>query len=225
MSNFCVWVQRALACGAVMLGTLPCWGDPVVVNGDFESATDGFVVWPGYVGNGNPDDVSGWVGSGGRGVNPIASAHASPAPFRDNGDNNTHVAFLQGNAYIEQTVSGFMVGGQYVLGLDFNARNCCGDLPIGTITLNGIEAGSSTDIFPPPGTIVPAGGNNPWYHADIPFQSPTTEITLRITAAPGAGGDSTMLVDNLSFTVVPEPSSLVLLLLGALPLTRRTRRA
>lgn len=216
------WTRKPLvAFGAMLLCAVQVSADPLVVNGDFEAETGAFTVWPGYVGNGNPDNISGWTGDGGRGVNPVA---AGDAPFRDNGGNDTHVAFLQGTSYIEQTVGGFNVGSDYILSLDFNSRNCCGDFPIGTITLNGIVAGSSVALFPPPGSIPPVGGTNPWYHADIEFTAPTPEIVLRVATAPGAAGDSTMLVDNVSFRAVPEPASASLLLIGAVALAGRRRR-
>jgi hypothetical protein len=207
-----LWMQRhTVAFALILLCTLSASGAPTVVNGDFEADTAAWTVWPGYVGGGNPAEISGWIGSGGRGVNPVTDGSA---PFRDNGDNTTAIAFLQGASYIEQTVSGFAVGSDYVLSLDFNARNCCGDMPIGVITLNGIEAGNSADLFPPPGGVIPVGGTNPWYHVDIPFTSPTTDITVRISASAAAGGDSTLIVDNVSFALVPEPASGTLLLLG-----------
>ncbi|MCA9170382.1 MAG: PEP-CTERM sorting domain-containing protein [Planctomycetales bacterium] len=199
----------------------PTLAAPNVVNGDFETGIDAFTVWPGYTGGGNPEQIEGWIGEGGRGINPISTGEA---PFRDNGGNDTHVALLQGDAYIEQSVGGFTVGSDYTLSLDFNARNCCGDMPIGTITLNGINAGSTVDLFPPPGGIIPVGDTNDWYHADIDFTAPTEDIVLRITTTSATGGDSTMLVDNVSFRAVPEPGSATLMLLGLLGFAARSRR-
>jgi hypothetical protein len=218
-----------VAAMALATCSAPLWAAPNVVNGDFEADTGLWVVWPGYVSGAagdlvNPANITGWTGSGGHGINPVVPNGPTDAPFRDNGDNTSSVAFLQGVSSIEQTVSGFVVGQPYVLSLDFNARNCCGDFPIGTIFLNGIQAGSSTDLFPDPGSIIPVGGTNAWYSAEIAFDAPTTEITVRIEAMPGAGGDATMLVDNVAFTLVPEPASSVLGLLGMLGLLAARRR-
>ena len=52
-------------------------GENLVVNGDFEDNLDAFVLFPGYLGT---------EGAGPR------------APFRDNGNNETQVAFLQGSS-------------------------------------------------------------------------------------------------------------------------------
>jgi hypothetical protein len=213
---------------------LPCgtYGGDFVVNGDFETGADLFVVWPGYTGDGspgaNPAEIPAWPAppeSGGRGINPVVPGGEGDAPFRDNGDNDTSVAFLQGTAAIEQQMSGFTVGQDYVLSLDFNSRNCCGDFPIATIALNDIVVGSSTDLFPAPGAIPAVGDDNPWYHADIEFTAPETDITLSITAAPAAGGDATLLVDNVSVVAgVPEPVTGLLALLGIVMIAVWLRR-
>jgi hypothetical protein len=197
---------------------------PMVTNGDFEAETAGFVAWPGYTGGTdaagtNPDNIAGWTGMGGRGINPISAAHDNPAPFRDNGDNDTHVAFLQGVSSIEQEVTGFTIGGAYVLSIDYNSRNCCGDFPIGSVSLDG-EVVADTG-----GGVVPVGDANPWYHADIPFTATEENITLAISTMSAAGGDSTLVVDNISINVVPEPSSMVLISCGLIGLAARRRRS
>ncbi len=227
--RFTMKQQRMYFSAAVAVAVMICGTQlraaPTVVNGDFETDTDQWITWPGYAAGGeNPVEITGWTGSGGYGINPVVPAADSDAPFRDNGDNTTSVAFLQGESYIEQDVSGFEVGQSYVLSLDFNARDCCGDFPIGTIYLNDIVAGTSVDLFPAPGAIIPAGDSNPWYTAAIEFAAPTDVITVRIAAQPAAAGDATMLVDNVSFSLVPEPTSGVLALLGALGMLAVRRR-
>ncbi len=198
--------------------------EPMIVNGDFESDVEGFVVWPGYVGNGNPDAISGWRGGGSHGINPIEAPHDVPAPFRDNGDNDTHVAFLQGESFIEQDITGLAVGTDYVLSLDFNSRNCCGDMPIADVLFNGQVIASSADVFGDPGAIPPVGDANAWYHADIPFTAPVDAITLQIAARPSAGGDATLLLDNINLQVVPEPATGMLAIVGLLGLLGVARR-
>ena len=57
---------------AVLATTEPAMSAELVINGDFEADIDEFVTWPGYVGdNGNPLEVPDWLGTGGRGINPV----------------------------------------------------------------------------------------------------------------------------------------------------------
>jgi len=227
-------------CVALLIGGLsvtmvsPAAAQNLVVNGDFEADTDLWVTWPGYVSPqsaGNPANITGWTGTvgSGHGINPVVPNGAGDAPFRDNGNNLTSVAFLQGTAFIEQTITGLVVGQEYVMSMDFNARNCCGDPldhPIGTLSVNGTVVASTTELFPAPGGIIPVGGEEPWYsYVSDPFPAPAESLTLRIDTTPAAGGDTTMLVDNVSVQLVPEPSSALLALLGLFGLMKcRPRR-
>ncbi len=196
-----------------------------VANGDFEQDTALFTVWPGYVDGGgvNPSNISGWTGEGGRGINPVVPNGPGDAPFRDNGTNATSIAFLQGNSSISQSLSGFSVGVIYVVSLDFNSRNCCGAFPSAELVIDDTVLASSADLFPAPGVIPPVG-DNPWYHADVPFMatSDTHVLTIRSIVPEG---DATLLVDNISVTQIPEPVSLSLLAggLGLLALRRRRK--
>ena len=153
---------RRRAVGAVGLSlflivSLPSGAMAQVVNGDFETDAALFEVWPGYTGGANPDDISGWTGAGGRGVNgPIGAGSA----FHDNGGNPTNVAFIQGAGHIEQVVGGFVVGDDYILKLDYNARNCCGGTPTATFSMDGVDVGTFSDIQP-------VGGQAPWYHLGV----------------------------------------------------------
>ena len=220
-----VFQLRSLLVVCLMLGTLSTVSaEPVIVNVDFENDTLGFTVWPGYVGNGNPETISGWTGEGGRGINPVNLDHDNPAPFRDNGNNDTHVAFLQGTSSISQTVGGFTVGSEYVLTLEFNSRNCCGDAPVGFVFLNDVLAADTIDVFGGDGGTPPVGADADWYPASIPFTATTEDIVVKIATAPAAGGDSTLVVDNVAFSVVPEPNTCILMLLGLLGFISAARR-
>ena len=122
-------------------------GNNLVVNGDFEANADQWVQWPGYAGT-----------------------DAQLRPFNSNGNNRTGIAFMQGTAQIEQEVSGLTVGKEYVLSLDFNARNCCGGgIPGAELDLD-LEP---LEDFPGPqftdGQVTPAGGNNEWYSCETTF--------------------------------------------------------
>ncbi len=197
----------------------------VVVNGDFETDAAAFVTWPGYVGGGeNPAAITGWTSTGGIAINPVAPGGDGDAPFRDNGANDTRVAVMQGASTLEQDLVGMTLGQEYVLSVDFNARDCCGDLPVATIALDGVLVAATSELFPDPGAVIPVGGTNPWYHADIPFVAEDTAITLMFSSTPAAGGDATMLIDNVSVVPIPEPSTAALALVGLLLLLGWRRR-
>ena len=159
----------------VKLGT----ADELIVNGDFESEADLFDVWPGYVGGGQNN-----------------------APFRDNGDNKTAVAFLQGTASLEQEVTGLTPGEEYTISLDFNARNCCaGEVPIAELLIDN----DFVDDFPgddlEDGIVRPVGGSEPWYHFETTFVAEEASHVLLINTFPAGegGGDSTLVIDNVSW--------------------------
>jgi len=196
----------------------------MVVNGDFEADAGAFVTWPGYLGGDNPAAITGWTGTGGLAINPVAPGGEGDAPFRDNGANDTTVAVMQGASTLEQDLVGMIVGQEYVLSVDFNARDCCGDFPVATIALDGVLVAATSELFPDPGAVIPVGDANPWYHADIPFVAEDSTITLLLSSGPAAGGDATMLIDNVSVMPIPEPSTAVLALVGLLLLGWWRRR-
>ena len=205
---------------SAMLFTAPTLlANELVINGDFETDVEEFVVWPGYVGgandagDSNPNEVPEWFGSGGRGINPVFAPSNPPeinswigtggrginpvdsgeAPFRDNGENESFVAFLQGNAGIAQDITGLSVGTNYTLSWEFNARDCCGDIPIGGLTLNGSEI----DVSEYTEEIFPVGGIEPWYFAEHTFEAESSNLSLEFFGMAAAGGDATLLVDNI----------------------------
>ncbi|MEZ6116413.1 MAG: PEP-CTERM sorting domain-containing protein [Pirellulaceae bacterium] len=210
-------------------------GAEFVLNGDFESNAEDFTVWPGYRQDGepgnnpaeidnwiggsginpvnlqaNPNEITGWIGNSGRGINPISSPHDVPAPFRDNGDNETAVAFIQNAGSLAQTVAGLTVGTEYILSVDYNSRNCCdsdGDglngVPLAELLIDGdtISDFPDPDLLPD-GLIYPVGDFNPWYHSEIPFTATSTETTIEFISSFGDGdNDFTFLLDNIS--VIP----------------------
>ncbi|MGK0190242.1 MAG: hypothetical protein ACI9R3_006065 [Verrucomicrobiales bacterium] len=202
----------------------------VVANGDFEQDVDLFVAWPGYVGGSNdagtnPAAIPGWTNTGGVGINPVFPGAPSDSPFDDPSTTNpTHFAFVQGIASITQIVGGFTVGENYVLSLDVNSRGCCGDVPIADVLLDDVIIGSSVDAFPAPGGVVPADPAAAWYHFDIPFAATAESHSISISTNPAAGGDATVVVDNVGIAVVPEPSTGLLAGLGICSFLLRRRR-
>ncbi len=147
-------------------------GENLIENGDFEADADTFNSWPGYVGN-----------------------DAQRVPFRDNGNNSTAVAFMQGAASLEQDISGLTPGDEYVLSFDFNARNCCGDIPIATVSLDNVPL----DDFLGEDGVEPVGNGNDWYHYETTVVADRATTTLRFDSFAAAGGDATFLLDNISF--------------------------
>ena len=136
-----VWDRIA---AAACLGTLAFLPQPVraqlLTNGDFETGAAAFIEWPGYVWGANPAEIPGWVGAGQRGINPVFPGDSTDAPFRDNGDNFTTVAFLQGPATLQQDISGFSIGSPYVLSLDFNASTASRDFPVFSVFLDDVPS-------------------------------------------------------------------------------------
>lgn len=189
-----------------------------VFNGDFETGAAAFVEWPGYLGGGNPPEIPGWAGTGQRGINPVFPGGPNDAPFRDNGNNFTTVAFLQGPGTLQQTIIGFSPGSPYVLKFDFNASNAASDLPTFSIFLDETVLASSTDYFPAPGEVRPVGRENPWYHLEIDFEAKNSISTLRFASMPATGNDAVLLLDNVSIALVPEPVSVLPVLLSLLVL-------
>ena len=67
---------NVMAIGAMFFTAPTLLANELVINGDFETDVEEFVVWPGYVGgandagDSNPNEVPEWFGSGGRGINP-----------------------------------------------------------------------------------------------------------------------------------------------------------
>jgi len=211
-------------------------GAATFINGDFNDNAASYLVWPGYSGSigglglaTNPAAPTGWtVSATGTGINSDAviatDSVAAPAgvggavnPFIDNGVESNGVLLLQGLSFASQNVSGFTVGESYVLTFDVNSRNCCGDVPQGQLSIGG-------SVVIPFTSITPVGGTNPYNTISVPFVAGTTNIDFLIEGRPAAGGDATLLVDNFSIAVVPEPSTLAALTAGLGLALRRRRR-
>ena len=200
----------------------------LITNGDFEDRAEDFVVRPGYVGGKigtltNPSSIPGWAHEGNVGINPSGPG-ADDSPFDDPSNTSTGAfAFVQGTASISQFIGGFSVGESYTLTLDVNARDCCGDFPLALVSLDDTVIGSSTEVFPEPGGVIPTGADDPWYNFYIPFVATAESHTLTFSTMPATGGDSTLVLDNLSIKAVPEPSAAMLALsaFGLLVFLRR----
>lgn len=205
------------------------------INSGFNDNAAQYLVWPGYSGSvgtqgiaTNPEGPTGWIVTGGSGINSDAVVATDTIvgdgggigglvnPFIDNGNETDAVLLLQGVATAAQTVGGFTIGQDYILSLDVNARNCCGDVPQGQLSIGG-------SIVIPYTSINPVGADTPYTSLAVPFTATSTSIDFLVETRAAAGGDATLLLDNFAITVVPEPSSLALLL-ATLGIAARRRR-
>lgn len=202
-----------------------CHAQNLITNGDFE--TDTFLVWPGYTGGGNPESISGWlrneeISPGNVGINPVfepqnpssvvgwtrnedsvSNIGINPVtdgrqPFADNGDVDGGILFLQGESSVFQEVTGLTVGEDYVLSVDYNARNCCGDFPAATLELNG----EFSDQFPDPDDFIDALVEpvefGAWWFTEIPITAESETLRIEFFTFPDFGGDATLLLDNIN---------------------------
>jgi hypothetical protein len=203
----------------LVLGCLaaPAAAQPAVENGDFETDANLFATWPGYYGfytppastgfpaGTNPMDITGWMHMGGGGLVPGMQPGNPDGTFRDNGvdsaGNLTNVAFIQGTGSIAQQISNFNVGSDYQLDFDYNARDCCGDFPMMTVTIGDLGVGGHTfsymDNFIM--NVDPNGVHmTPWYHGRISFRADTDTLNLMFSSQTVNGGDGTLIIDNVA---------------------------
>jgi hypothetical protein len=206
-----------LAAALVLFGlAAPARAQPTVMNGDFETGSDMFNTFPGYYGfytppasvgfpaGTNPMDIPGWTHSGGGGLVPGTQPGNPDGTFRDNGANKTNVAFIQGTGSISQLISGFTVGTTYQLDFDYNARVCCNDVPMMTVSIGDIGVGGHAVTFTDNNILpVDPGGVHmtPWYHGRFTFRADSDTLNLMISSQTVNGGDGTLVMDNFVLSV------------------------
>ena len=170
------------------------YANPIVINPSFEQNSN-----PG-VGYGS---IDGWTRTGQGGVNPSTTGSS---PFANNGviPDGSRVAFLQQESSIGQLVSGFEVGREYVFEYRVNARRSY-TVPLVWARVDGV-------LVDPVAPVHAVGGNNPYRtRTTASFVATDESVYFSIFGTPSpAGGDSTVLIDSVSVSVVPEPSALYL---------------
>ncbi len=157
---------------------------PTIANANFETLAGQFVSAPGYVGGSNPAEIFGWTGTGNRGINP---GNGAGTAFRNNGNNNTNVAFTQGPASLSQNIDRFEVGKEYRIAFDYNSRSITGNATNLTAT---IGTATLTDSF-----VAPVGGSNSYYKGNLVFTPSNATETLAISQT-DSSGNSSLLLDN-----------------------------
>jgi len=157
---------------------------PQVANPSFEA--DAVPAFPGY------GPITSWTVTGG-GINN------SGGPFHDNGviPDGAKIAFIQTDGAMTQVINGFIVGNTYQVRYFENARNCCtaGSSPFVEVKIGGVTIVA-------PHASPPVGGGNPYREVlSDPFVATATSLELAFIKSNPQGGDTTLLIDNVS--IVP----------------------
>jgi hypothetical protein len=216
-----IMIKQSLLLAALALCALaaPAMAQPAIMNGDFETDAAMFSTWPGYYGfytppastgfpaGTNPMDISGgWTHTGGGGIVPGAQPGNPDGTFRDNGADMTNVAFIQGTGSVTQMVSGFTMGKTYQLDFDYNARNCCGDTPMMTVSVSvGDPANGDHGVIFQDNNVQPVDPNGthttPWYHGRFTFRADSDTLNVKVASQTVNSGDGTLIFDNMVLTV------------------------
>ncbi len=158
-----------------------------IANPSFEASGTGIAA-PGYYTN-----IAGWeaFGSGQSGVN------TSSGPFHDNGvvPDGANVLFLQHARGVQQSVAGLATGGTYRLSLRYNGR-AASVAPTFRVMVDGQTAFN--------GAVSPVGAGQPYRTLTFDFTA-SAETALLVLENMGVGGDSTVLVDNVSLLTLAAP--------------------
>jgi lysophospholipase L1-like esterase len=190
----------------VKLGLSTPAGSNLVTNGTFETTS-----FSNNTHNVNPSGT-GWrftpggttAGSGIDRGNPYGSPNAAAYE-------GAQYAFLQGRGEgsgttsIEQDVSGFQVGKSYVLSFESAAiEGFSGANPLfASLGGNGVTFGNNTWLSP--------SGSYGLYCSD-PFVATSSTMTLQFHDAGNIPATFASFIDDVQITAVPEPSTVVLLL-------------
>ena len=185
-----VFPRPTFLAGLLALCGIAAGADSIpIANPSFQA--DVFPTYPGYRGGSNPANITGWAATGGAGIN--GTDIGAGVPFADNGviPDNTRLAFIQGTGSLAQTLSGFEVGQRYWFQVFFNARNCCGDIPVVSVSI-----GAQALLTEQP--LSPVGGTSPWSFVNVPWTAASAAALLTVSTHTAAGGDGTLVVDAVA---------------------------
>jgi hypothetical protein len=231
-------IHAFLMASAVVLSVGGSASANLIVNGDFSATASAFTGWPGYInwdaasanlGTGtNPTSISGWIhnGTGNTGVNgkdtlsdypgPSLSPIVAFGPSVQQASPDRNWAFLQsGGAAIFQVIN-VTPGVEYTV--SFDAAGRFGSPALGAAyayngTLGVDAAGVAGGFFDKSYSVVNFVPDS--------YTFTTTLPTATIVFQNAGGGDS---VNFTNITVVPEPSTLAGLAIGAVVLGLVRRR-
>ena len=129
-----------------------------------------------------PANIAGWVGEGTYGVNVDGLG-----PFGDNGrtSESDFVGFISGLGSLSQTLDSLIVGNDYKLTFEYNART--GDNPQLTVLLG------EDQVFQE--SVKPVGGNNGYHSASVSFEA--DDVQKQLSFQQTNDGDHTILLDSI----------------------------
>ncbi len=130
----------------------------------------------------SPANIAGWVGEGTYGVNLDGLG-----PFGDNGrtSESDFVGFISGLGSLSQTLDSLVVGNDYKLTFEYNART--GDNPQLTVLLG------EDQVFQE--SVKPVGGNNGYHSASVSFEA--DDVQKQLSFQQTNDGDHTILLDSI----------------------------
>ena len=130
----------------------------------------------------SPANIAGWVGEGIYGVNLDGLG-----PFGDNGrtSESDFVGFISGLGSLSQTLDSLVVGNDYKLTFEYNART--GDNPQLTVLLG------EDQVFQE--SVKPVGGNNGYHSASVSFEA--DDVQKQLSFQQTNDGDHTILLDSI----------------------------
>ena len=100
----------------------------------------------------------------------------------------------QNTASIEQTIEGLTPGVEYTVSFDFNARNCCGGLPVPELSIDD----EPIDMFSEEAGVVEPVEEGDWHSFETTFTAESDFADIRIqNASDQDGSDSSFLIDNV----------------------------